>query len=183
MSESAAAEEHHIPKMLEPQRSVRYLKLIALFKIAKGVLLAIFGASILFLNSRDVWMDKISDWIDAEILLGHSPTVRFLLNKLQDVLAGGKLQAAGFLMLVYCAVLLTEGIGVYMQQRWAEYLMIIATGALIPLEVRHLWRHPSLGSAVIVAANLFIVWFLYRILKRDRDEVKSHPERELVETR
>lgn len=176
-------EEHHIPKMLEPRESVRYLKLIAVFKIIKGVLLAMFGISILILNSRDLWMDKISDWIDAEILLGHSPTVRYLLNRLQDVMAGGKLQAAGFLMLFYCAILLTEGIGVYMQKRWAELLMIVATGALIPLEVRHLWHRPSPGAAVIVALNLFIVWFLYRILKRDRHDVKVRAEHELVETR
>src|SRR3982751_5826086 len=89
----------HVPKILEPQRSARYLKLIAVFKIGKGVLLSIFGVSILVLNSRDLWIDKISDWIDAEILLGHSRVVTFLLNRLQDVLAGGKLRAAGFLML------------------------------------------------------------------------------------
>jgi uncharacterized membrane protein (DUF2068 family) len=178
-----AQQPGHIPKILEPQRSVRYLKLIAVFKIAKGVLLSIFGVSILILHSRDVWMDKISDWIDAEILLGHSHAVMYLLNKLQEVMAGGRLRAAGYLMLFYCGVLLTEGIGVYLQQRWAEFLMIVATGALIPLEVRHLWHRPSAGAAVIVAANLFIVWFLYRILKRDRHELKEQHERELVETR
>jgi uncharacterized membrane protein (DUF2068 family) len=60
--------------------------------------------------------------------------VHFLLHKLQDVLAGGQLRATGFLALFYCAVLFTEGIGVYMQKRWAELLMIFATAALIPLE-------------------------------------------------
>src|SRR2546421_8974366 len=110
--------------VLQPQRRARYLKLIALFKIGKGVLLLLFGFSLLFLNAREFWMDKISDWVDAEILLGHSKVVLFLLNKLQDILAGGRLRAAAFLMLFYCVILFTEGIGVYLQQRWAEFLMI-----------------------------------------------------------
>jgi uncharacterized membrane protein (DUF2068 family) len=160
-------EPHHVPKILEPRRSVRYLKLIALFKIGKGVALSLFGFSLLFLNAREIWMDKISDWVDAEILLGHSKVVLYLLNKLQDILAGGRLRAAAFLMLFYCAVLFTEGIGVYMQQRWAEFLMIIATGASIPLEARHLWHRPSAGALFLLLANCFIVWFLYRVLKRD----------------
>src|SRR5207244_4560148 len=141
------------------------------------------GFSLLFLKAREAWMDKISDWVDAEILLGHSKVVTFLLNKLQDVLAGERLQAAGFLALFYCAVLLTEGIGVYLQKRWAELLMIFATGALIPLEVRHLWHRPSVAALVILLANCFIVWFLYRVLKRDKAEVQVNRSSELVETR
>ena len=174
----------HDPKIvIQREKRVRYLKIIASFKIAKGVLLSIFGLSILILNARELWMDQISDWIDAEILLGHSRVVTFLLNKVQDVLAGGQLRAAALLMLFYCAILLTEGIGVYLQQRWAEFLMIIATGALIPLEVRHAWHRPSLGSFVLVAINCFIVWFLYYVLKREKKEHASPRPNELVETR
>ncbi|MEP6602336.1 MAG: DUF2127 domain-containing protein [Spartobacteria bacterium] len=173
----------HVPKILQPRQSVRYLKLIALFKIGKGLLLSIFAMSILFLNSRDNWMDKISDWLDAEILLGHSRIVIFALNKLQDVIAGGQLRATAFLILIYCAVLFTEGIGVYLQKRWAEFLMIIATSALIPLEVRHLWLRPSPGALCILLANCFIVWFLYRILKRDKRELPQKQAPVLVETR
>ena len=70
-----------------------------------------------------------------------------------------------------------------MQQRWAELLMIFATATLIPIEVRHLWHRPGLVGALILLANCFIVWFLYRVLKRDKDKVHvAHPP-ELVETR
>ena len=174
----------HDPAIVQQrQKRVRYLKIIALFKIGKGVLLFILGFSLLFLNARDLWMDQISDWAGDEILLEHSKAVHFLLNKLQDVLAGGHLRATGLLALFYCAVLFTEGIGVYLQQRWAELLMVFATAALIPLEVRHLWHRPSLAGVAILAANCFIVWFLYRVLKRDRTKRIHAHERELVETR
>jgi uncharacterized membrane protein (DUF2068 family) len=173
---------HEPAIVLQPRKRVRYLKLIALFKIGKGVLLLLFGFSLLFLNARDLWMDKISDWVDAEILLGHSKAVHYLLNKLQDVLAGGQLRATGFLALFYCGVLFTEGIGVYLQQRWAEFLMIFATAALIPLEMRHLWHRPSLAALLILLANCFIVWFLYRVLKREKPTPPVTRQAELAET-
>jgi uncharacterized membrane protein (DUF2068 family) len=172
----------HEPAILQEPRRHRYLKLIALFKIGKGVLLLLLGVSLLFLNARTRWMDAISDWTADEILLEHSKGVTFLLHKLQTVLAGGTLRATGFLALFYTAVLFTEGIGVYMEQRWAELLMIFATAALIPLEVRHLWHRPGLVGTLILLANCFIVWFLYSVLKRDKTKPRVAESRELVET-
>jgi uncharacterized membrane protein (DUF2068 family) len=172
----------HEPAILQGARRHRYLKLIALFKIGKGVLLLLVGVSLLFLNMRTRWMDALSNWTADEILMEHSRTVDYLLNKLQAVLAGGTLRATGFLALFYTAVLLTEGIGVYMEQRWAELLMIVATAALIPLEVRHIWHHPGVVGLIILLANCFIAWFLYRVLKRDKTNPQVAKPRELVET-
>ena len=173
----------HEPAILQGARGVRYLKLIALFKIGKGALLLLLGVSLVFLNARTRWMDALSNWTADEILLEHSRAVDYLLHKLQVVLAGGTLRATGLLALFYAAVLFTEGIGVYMQQRWAELLMIFATAALIPIEVRHLWHEPGLVGALILLANCFIVWFLYLVLKRDKTKPCVAQPRELAETR
>src|SRR5437763_7959874 len=178
----------HVPAILRESRRVRYLKVIALFKIFKGLLLFLLGFSLFFLHSRPAWLDQISDWADDQLLLHHSKAVIFLLNKLQDVLAGGALRATAIPALFYCAVLFTEGIGVYMQKRWAEFLMIFATGGLIPLEIRHVWHRlishrPVLAPVILLLANCFIVWFLYYVLRRDKAEEKTAPERELIETR
>jgi len=179
----------HVPAILQEPRRHRYLKLIALFKIFKGVLLLGLGFSLLFLNYRPTWLDQISDWVDDQLLLHHTKVVVFLLNKLQEIVTGGgALRATGFLALFYCAVLLTEGIGVYMEKRWAEFLMIFATGALIPLEVRHVWHrlmvhHSIVIPIILLLANCFIVWFLYLVLRRDKSEPPVKPEPELVGTR
>jgi uncharacterized membrane protein (DUF2068 family) len=170
----------HVPAILQEPRRVRYLKLIALFKIGKGVLLLLLGISLLFLNARTRWMDALSDWTADEILMEHSKAVAYLLNKLQAVLQGGVLRATGLLALFYTAVLFTEGIGVYMQQRWAELLMIFATAALIPLEVRHIWHHPSLAAVLLLIVNSFIVWFLYFVLRRKPNSMAPPVERELA---
>src|ERR1051326_4515533 len=113
----------------------------------------------------------------------------FLLNKLQELSnGGGTLRATGILALFYCGVLMTEGIGVYMQKRWAEWLMICATATLIPLELRHIWHRfsthgPLIVPVIILLANCFIVWFLYLVLRREKPELAIKPQQELVETR
>ena len=179
----------HIPAILQEPRRHRYLKVIAVFKIFKGCLLFVLGFSILFLNSRPAWLDQISDWSEDQLLLHHTRAVVFLLSKLQEIVSGGgALRATGLLALFYCAVLLTEGIGVYMEKRWAEFLMIFATGALIPLEVRHVWHrllvhHSIVIPILLLLANCFIVWFLYLVLKRDKSKPPIKREPELVETR
>jgi len=165
-----------IQKMLQPQRRVRYLKIIAIFKILKGALLLTLGVSLLFVNSRTGWLDAIADWAGDELALVHSRPALYLLGKLQDVVAGGQLHVTGLVSLFYAAVLFTEGIGVYFQQHWAEMLMVFATGAMIPFEVLHLWHRPSVVAAIIVAVNCFIVWFLYRVLRREKREATVHAE-------
>src|SRR5213075_1562316 len=96
---------HREPAILQGARRHRYLKLIALFKIAKGVLLLLLGISLLFLNARTRWMDALSNWTADEILLEHSMAVDYLLNKLQVVLSGGTLRATDFLALFCTATL------------------------------------------------------------------------------
>jgi len=147
------------------------------------VLLLSIGISLLFLNSRAGWLDAIGDWADDELLLVHSRPVVYLLNKLQDAVAGGQLRVTGLVSLFYAAVLFTEGIGVYLQQRWAEMLMVFATGALIPFEVNHLWHRPSLVAAIVLAVNCFIVWFLYRVLRREKGERRAPAASAVAEVR
>jgi Predicted membrane protein (DUF2127) len=172
-----------VPKILRRPTSIRYLKLIAVFKILQGLLLVGLSASLFFLNSRTLWLEQISNWADDELLLHHSRPVLFFLGKVQDALAAGQLGATGLLALFYAAVLFTEGFGVYFQKRWAEYLMVFATGALIPLEMRHIWHRPSFGAIALLVINCFIVWFLYLILRREPAPAPTPPKAEMVETR
>jgi len=170
--------DHPQSVMLQAQNRARYLKLIALFKIVKGVLLLAIGFSLLVLNTRTRWLDAISDWADEEVLLVHSRMVLYLLNKLQAFLSDGQFRVPGLLALFYSAILFTEGIGVYLQKRWAEFLMVFATATLIPFEVRHIFHRPSITGFVVLAVNCFIVWFLYRVLKRGKHAAPAaHPTR------
>ena len=119
-------------------------------------------------------------------LPAHSRTMLYFLSHLQAAMTGGLLQLTGMIALFTSGLLVTEGIGVYLQKRWAEVLMVVATAMLIPFELRHVWFHPGVVSILIVAVNCFIVWFLYRELRRERREEAAPPATEepvVVETR
>lgn len=154
---------------------MRSLKLIALYNIGKGTLLLLVGASLIFLNSREKWLDAISNWASDEILLDHSHFFNAVLTSLQSVVEGEALVVTGIIALVYATILYVQGIGVYLQQRWAEYLMVFATAALIPLEVRHIWHRPGIAGVAILVVNCYIVWFLYSLLRRGPAMEKEIP--------
>ncbi|HEX3817934.1 MAG TPA: DUF2127 domain-containing protein [Chthoniobacterales bacterium] len=158
------------PKTVRPERRIRYLKLIAFYEILKGFLLLVVGISLIFLNSRTQLLDRIGEWAGDELALVHSRAALYFLNGLQDVVSGGRLRFTGLVSLFYAVVLFVEGVGVYFQQRWAELLVILATATLIPFEAYHFWRHPGVVSAVVLTANCLIVWFLYRVLRREKRE-------------
>jgi len=168
---------HRNRRIAEDAYRVRYLKLIALFKISKGVLLLMLGVSVLFLDARTRWMNAVLRWIANEILLQHSRLVAYLLHELETALAGGRLRAVGLLALLYAALFFTEGVGVYMRQRWAAWLMLVECAVLIPIELHHLWDRPGFVGALILLANCFILWFLYIVLKRDRANIQVAAER------
>ena len=170
-------------KMSSPERRVRYLKLIALFEILKGLLLLVVGISLIFLNSRTQLLDRIGDWAGDELALVHSRAALYLLNGLQDVVSGGRLRLTGLVSLFYAASLFVEGVGVYLQQRWAELLVVFATATLIPFEAYHLWRHPGAVAALVLAANCLIVCFLYLVLRREKREALPVAEAAIAEVR
>ena len=65
------------------------------------------------------------------------------------------------------ALLLTEAVGLMRGKRWAEYLTIVATSSLVPLEVYELSRRltPTRLAALIV--NLVIVAYLVVRVRRE----------------
>ena len=67
---------------------------------------------------------------------------------------------------------LVEGTGLWLDQLWAEYLTVIATSLLIPVEVYELVRHPSVWKAGGILVNIAIVAYLIRLLRR---RLKSRP--------
>ena len=90
------------------------------------------------------------------------------MSQLADDEAVTSQEARSVRYLKLIALFFIEGIGVYLQQRWAALLIIFECAAFIPIELHHLWHRPGLVSALILLANCLIVWFLYVVLKRDR---------------
>jgi len=61
-----------------------------------------------------------------------------------------------------------EGLALRAGRWWAPWLVVIATGALLPWELWELARHPRWGRVIILFINLAVVWYLLRGVLRDR---------------
>lgn len=146
-------------------RQRTWLRLIAAWKAAEGLLLLGAGLALLFLDMRGSWLGAVVAWVEHELLVIHVNPLLWMLRAFEDFLLGGHLRSVGTLALVFAAVHLTEGIGVWFGQRWAEWLMVIATAGLIPLEIAHLIAHPTLAKVGLIAGNAAVVWYLARVLR------------------
>jgi len=148
-----------------PNRSVT-LFLIALFKLTKGVLLLIVGIGAHKLLHRDV-ANTVAHWVD---ILRVDPDNRYIHRVLTHVLAvtPAQLKAASVGTFIYAGLLLTEGIGLLLRKRWAEYFTIITTAGLIPLEVYEIFHHMTIAKFVILAINVAIVVYLIARVRRSR---------------
>jgi uncharacterized membrane protein (DUF2068 family) len=140
------------------QNSSRTLLLIALFKLIKGLLLVAVGIGAFRLLHRDV-AETVMHWVN---ILRVDPDNRFIHAALSRVLSISpkqlKVTSAG--TFIYAALLLTEGTGLLLRKRWAEYFTIITTGGLIPLEIYEISRHVTAAKIVVLALNVAIVVYL-----------------------
>jgi uncharacterized membrane protein (DUF2068 family) len=163
-----ASETLTAPALVQaPPAKNRYLRTIALYKIAKGVALLFIGISLVFFSVRTVLHDAVLGWLNDELLLPHGVIFQYLLHKLQTFLASDTVKSTGILALIYAVVLWIEGVGVYLGKRWAEWFMVLATASLIPLEIYHFVHKPTIVKIIVVAANTAIVAYLWWILRRN----------------
>src|SRR5258707_12421723 len=95
------------------------LVLIAVFKLLKGILLLAVGIGALKLLHRDVER-TVTHWVE---ILRVDPDNRIIHRLLAHVfsLRPGQLKAASAGTFIYAALLLTEGTGLLLRKRWAEY--------------------------------------------------------------
>jgi uncharacterized membrane protein (DUF2068 family) len=144
----------------------RWITLIGLLKLFKGVLLLASGIGLLKLLHRDV-RDFVVQWIN---ILHFDPDNRHI----QQVLAKASIVDARRLKelisvgsFFYAALLLTEGTGLLTGKRWAKYFSIIVTGSFIPLEVWELLKRFSVAKSIVILLNVAIVWYLITRLRRE----------------
>jgi uncharacterized membrane protein (DUF2068 family) len=116
--------------------------------------------------------DFVATWV-AQLHL--DPANRYISKAMAGILSldDHKLRTIGAGTLVYAALLLTEGIGLLLRRRWAEYFTVIVTGSFIPLEVYELTRRLTWGRLVLLGVNVAVVWYLVGVLRRPEAERTS----------
>jgi len=150
-------------KAHDQRRSRRVLRLIAAERIIRGVLLLGAGVYLLFHVNSD--FGRVAERVLRAVDLDpRRPLFHRLIAYLHHLHASEVRIAA----LSYGGLELVEGTGLWLDQLWAEYLTVIATSLLIPLELYELVRHPTALKAGGLVVNLAIVAYLVRLLRRRR---------------
>ena len=147
----------------------KWVRLIGLLKLLKGILLVVLGIGLLKLLHKDV-AEELTRWIDRLNVDPHNHYLRKLLDHV-DGLNSRKLEVASIGTFFYASVFLTEGIGLLLRQHWAEYFTVIVTGSFLPLEAYELTKKFNVPKLMVTLVNVAIVIYLIWRLKsgkRDR---------------
>jgi uncharacterized membrane protein (DUF2068 family) len=133
------------------------LRVIIVWKTIKGVfLLAVAILAFIFrdYNLHDLMVDFVS-WLGID---PAGPRVGQVLAQLTGLTP----IKVGIGALAISALMFVEAWGLHRRRVWAEWLTVIATSSLIPVEIYHLAKHPSLGKVLTLVANVAIVLYLLR---------------------
>lgn len=153
----------------------RMLRLIAVFKFFKATLLVAVGLGALRLLDPEV-AARAQRW--AAAVAANSD--RRIAQQLIGVVSGlnpRHLEALGTGAFLYSTLFITEGIGLWRSKRWAEYLTVVATLSLVPLEVFEIVRRANPAKVMALLVNLVVAGYLIWRLRRSRAGERPFPEK------
>jgi len=139
----------------------RYLALIGAFRILKSLSLFAAGIGALRLlrpgtvQRLAAWLARFSDHAVVHRALGF---VTHLSPQRAELIAAGAF--------AYGAVMAVEGVGLWMQKKWAEWLTIVVTASFIPFEIVEIARRVTAIRVGLLVANVAIL--IYLIVRRVR---------------
>jgi uncharacterized membrane protein (DUF2068 family) len=139
------------------------LILIGAFKLLKALMLIVAGIGAVKLL-HDGTADTVVHWIRV---LRVDPDNRFIHRMLARIfrISPKQLRELSVGTFIYAGLFATEGVGLLLRKRWAEYFTVITTGGLIPLEIFELSRHFTVTRVVVTVINVLIVWYLVARLR------------------
>jgi uncharacterized membrane protein (DUF2068 family) len=150
--------------MMEKRAHSRGLWLISAFKLVKGFALLALGIGALRLLHKDV-ASIVEHWINVFRVDPHNHFIDLLLAKL-SILDDRRLKELSIGTFIYSSIFFTEGIGLALRKRWAEYFTIITTSSFLPLEIFEMAKHASFAKGFALAVNVVVVAYLIRELRR-----------------
>ena len=104
------------------------------------------------------WAQSAKDELNLEA--GNSLIIQVLLRLLLGIASFNHVTLLAIGAIVYALLEGTEGVGLAMRRRWAEYLTVIATGVLIPYEAYEVVHHVTLFKVGALLLNLAVVGYL-----------------------
>ncbi len=159
-----ARDEIEIPARGPILRDRYVLRLIALDRAVHVIVLSILAVVLFTFARHDTTLHH--DYVNImDDLSGTTPgeaQVRGVLGYLGKAFkySPARLVQLGFLVLAYAALEATEGVGLWLSKRWAEYLTLVATAVLVPIEIYELSLSVSVFKVLTLVINLAILVYL-----------------------
>lgn len=142
------------------------IRTVAVFKLLKAATLIITGIGILKLMHNDV-ATTLQHWF---AVFGFDPGRHFVSEAIEKATAlpHQRIRDLGVVSFVYAGLFITEGIGLWMLKRWAEWFTVIITGSLLPVEVYEIAHKTTALRILILLINIAVVLYLLRRIVKDR---------------
>ena len=150
-----------------------FLAVIAVYKLLKAIA-SIVGA-IFILRIRHSDLELLAWQLLEKIGANSEKWLAVNVLKFISTLNAGKLLTLALIMLGYAIIYTLEGVGLFMEKTWAEWLTVIQTGLLMPWELYEIVKRPSLAHFGLFIANLTVVLYLIWRLKRDAERRHHRP--------
>ena len=115
---------------------------------------------------------EVNHWIEVVRVDPQNRFIHALMRKLWTV-DDKKLVEISAGTFFYAALVLTEGIGLAMRSKWAEYFTVFVTASLIPLEIYELVEKFSFIKIVVISINFAVVLYLALGLRADKVNAKN----------
>ena len=143
-----------------------FLRLIALFKLVKAVLFFAAGIGVLHFFNKDV-ATRFEHLLDHLHVDSDNRYAQGLITQVGHV-TNTNLKLAGLsaISFFYAALFGTEGTGLFLRKRWAEWFVVIVTGSLLPLEVYEIVHKVSVLKITLILINLLILGYLIVVVRR-----------------
>ena len=144
----------------------KWAGLIAASRILYGLLLVFAGIAAFNLIGKNLsagLLRFITGWhFDL-----HSAWIRWLLHKVSSVSAV-QLTLVGVATFFYAGLSLVEGVGLAMEKRWAQWLIIYDTASYIPIEVYQLCKEFGWINLILLGSYIAVVIYLVWQIKKKR---------------
>ncbi len=148
------------------------LLIIGMFKLIKASLFLIAALGVFHIVHKDT-SAELRKVLHVFRISGDRLLVKEFLVK-ANVVTPSRKKLIGTVLALYAALFATEGTGLMLRKRWAEWFTAILTSTGIPVEVYELFHQANTLKIAALALNILIVWFLILHLRRSsRRSVKS----------
>ncbi|HEV3103068.1 MAG TPA: DUF2127 domain-containing protein [Candidatus Dormibacteraeota bacterium] len=138
-----------------------FIKVIIVERIVKALVLIALAIGLLDVGRNGV-LTQWADYAQGQLNLDADNTLieRLFFRLLAYAGKFDHLTALAIGAIAYAILEGTEGVGLAMRRRWAEYLTVIATGILIPYEAYEVIRHATLFKVGALLLNVSVVGYL-----------------------